>query len=268
MSKETRSKGFCIYRFRTHRNIMSDMQTLVAQLGEMDLTITNEIQIVAFAGLGVTNSHKLRENLQSLMDKNDLSSPAKLFVYFFALLKSMASANTVWTDSKESLSFRLGDDSPTFRAMEDAIEFINSHCTEHAYSATAEVMPFANISTANPSLTAMLWKKFHRKIDGTVMTAENQEMRYIQMMNNLWFGQLSLDSICQKEHRKWEEEFWNKQIIGTKGMGAAAYESGFNEEYYSNKKSDRYPLLKNDLTHYQPGTEYYSKDFILAWYKS
>jgi hypothetical protein len=90
------------------------------------------------------------------------------------------------------------------------------------------IMPVVNIPTCNPPLAVIAWLLIHDKWSVRAF------------MSNLWSGQLGLSVELQKEHRKWEEYFWE---VSVRKSRSAAYERGFHDDYYETKETDRYPLM-------------------------
>jgi len=192
-----------------------DIQSMFSGI-ELSTSDFEEITESDFEGFGLMSSKEYKKRLDDLT--TGMLAMDKMMV--MVLCVAVKNKNRIMNSLKRF-------ESKTW--YKNVREFFDRKTVQYTSEVTSpSIMPVVNIPTCNPPLAVIAWLLI------------NDRWSVRAFMCNLWSGQLALSTALQREHRRWEEYFWEVTVRKSK---SAAFERGFHEDYYVTKESDKYPLM-------------------------
>lgn len=201
---------------------MNDISNLID-----DMTNTNfdDLKFLELESFGLMNSHVYRKMFKEIVKEEKLNQIEVMVIMTL----------TIAVKNKDRIlnSISKFDDKKWYENVKRFFKIRTVQYPPEMNNMRIKVFPVVNIVHQNPSLAYYCYN--FAKID------------YLNEIpiNNLFAAQMKLSKITQEEQKIWEQKFWNNTVKKSKG-NKTNYLKGFNEEFYNNKASDMYPLIKND----------------------
>lgn len=190
------------------------------------------------------HSQKYGPRLRRLMAEHGLSREAQQLVILIAI-------NVADKSGVQDVAKRLH----ITKHSKQAVDFIRSACVENTHNVRSSTIPFAYVPTANPSLSAMTWKK------GVKRSCRKYEF----FVRNLWCAQLRVDEGVQEENEIYERWLWDRFANGKK---SGSERLKFPEGYYQGKAMEQYALVNEDGSIWEPQNTRYSRADIERYLNS
>jgi hypothetical protein len=182
---------------------------------------------------GKMNSNLYRGELMAKMVAKGLSGESMLMVYFMA---GVIKSKTRIVKAMDKMSEDLKKNTWWFPVK----DFYMTQTTQYVSAAgRTGLFPVVNIPNTNPGLDLLV---FCLITGDSMRTMENLARRPT-------FSQMNLDAETQTLAKAGYEFYWTRVIQGSKNEDKEKLEKpGMKEDYYNTSASDKYSLIKEDLT--------------------
>jgi hypothetical protein len=204
---------------------------------------------------GKMTSNIYRKRLMEKMDEANLSSEAKLMIFFFfSVIKNQPRVINALKSMSEA------DKNQSW--YNEVYSFSNNQITQYVTQAnTSGKFPAVNIPTCNPGLDILFY---------SLMT--NDENKNLDLIKNrTTFSQLKLNSEMQALAKTGYDYYWNVVVKGTKNndnKGPNSEAPMARDEYYNTGAADMYLLIGEDLVEISAPEGGYTRANIESYMKT
>jgi hypothetical protein len=188
-------------------------------------------------GLGLQDSHKYRMQFLEIATKARLTPPQ----IFYVIMCTVAVKNRDRIIKSLAPKTSNTDLAAVHRFMKD-------HCVQYVPEAGTAKFPVVKIPESFPSVSLVCAIAIWGSIED-----EKKDSTIKKVTENLFFGQMNIDSAMQDIHKIWERDvFWGAtestgQVRSSKfSRRGDSVKLQFQEAFYATKAMDSYPFLKVD----------------------